>query len=218
MKRIILGVLLLFAMFTMQAQAVIVTFDYEGVGVPGGSGDATGATIVGQFGWETAIADTDPSDPRAEYLAAGFWRGAISGGPQDGLSFDTGSLDIRTTDNVYFGGTGDALIIYVFNLFPESAFSFVNLLDGGASDALGDTALPLDLDLADWNFETRLYIAGFDFGFTELPGTNQFSYDLTRVELHTSEIPLPASVYGFATAMLVLSGIGKLKRRRIRRK
>ena len=216
MKTTLLGIILAVGLQAAPAQAALVTFDYVASGLAaGGFGSSEGATFVGQFGWETATADSDPDDPRGEYLGAGFWRGSITGGPQDGLSFDTGLLDIRTMDNVYFGGFGDGLVIYVTTpLFPDSAFSFVNLLDDNTNDALSSPALPLDIELADWNFETRLYVRGFDFGLIEGVGSNQFVYELTAAELRVSEVPLPASVFGFATAILALGGIDRLRRRR----
>ncbi len=214
MRRFALGVILAIGLYAAPVQAVVVTFDYEGIGIPGGFGDTTGATITGQFGWDTGVADTGPDAQRGEYPMAGFWRGAISGGPQDGLTFDAAGLDIVTRDNTAFGGSGDSLQIYVFNLFPTSSATFVSLLDGSPSDGLDGPALPLDIDLADWSVETRLAITGFDFGLLELPGTNQYNYELTEVTLRTSEVPLPASIYAFAAALLLLRGLGGLRRRR----
>ena len=214
MRKICLSIMLLVGLQTTLSQAAVVTFDYTAIGIPGGLGDATGATVVGQFGWDTSVADTDSDVPRGLYPMAGFWRGTITGGPQDGLSFDSGMHDTRTADNVYFGGHGDGLTILVASsIFPGSSLSFINLLDSGSDDALDSAALPPDINLSDWNFETRLYIAGLDFGATG-NASNQHWYDLTGVVLHTSEVPLPASIYSFALALGILGGVGALRCRR----
>ena len=159
------------ALLALNANSAIVSFNYVAVGT---SGDVAGATVTGTFGYDTSVPDEFPGDPDiGSYPGSGFFTGTVSGGAQDGYSFNLPGLRFFVRND-----PGDD------RLTIEDIGTFVQLIDNDGTVFSSD-ALPLSLSLAE--FEQRdLAVA--------IPGGIQRFYTLTA-------IPLPGAVWLLASAL-----------------
>ena len=174
---------LILALSGSTAQATIIIFAYSAAGELGG-------TVTGVFGYNDSIADTAPASDQGFYPSAGFFSGTISGGLQDGVTFNRASVDVQTSnDREVFNGFEDH-----FGINDLSSGTFIEFVSNSSnppptapldSDALASSALVNALlDPANWSFVVLLVVEPEEF---------QLRYDLTSVRL-ISEVPGPGTL------------------------
>jgi hypothetical protein len=190
-------VLLLIFFHMPNSIAAVITYDYTGI-------HPDGSTISGLFNYDTDTADQYPTGDYGIYIT-GFFNGAISGGSNDGVTFE------------YFSGTnaGDIIIrtVYRQDTYTESFFQIWKWIDASIRSSLlslhdetvplarTDDLLPNDLNLADYGF-AKLWV--------DLPSGIRMAYDITSITKRAESVPEPSTILLLGAG---LAGVGLFRRR-----
>ena len=163
----------------------VITFSYTAT-EDGGSG-----IVTGTFGYDNSVPDSQPSSSQGTYVGAGFWTGTVTGGPQDGATFNLSGLRVDIFDNVGL----DQLLTGLSRTFFVLTDTSQNVFD--------NDSLPGTLDIADFDV-VPLKLDGPDIGL----GGGQIDYTFQSI----SSIPEPGSL-----GILGLMALGSLVLARGRR-
>jgi hypothetical protein len=180
-------------------QAMLLTFEYAATG--------NGGTVTGTFGYDKSAIDTIPGDSTAGfYPTAGFYNGTVSGGPQNGFSFDITVAEILIFNDYDAGGGPPQEYLDAF-VVSDGSFTFIEFSNFTTtpppvppldSDQLTSFLLPGALsNLGNWPTAS---VSVFD--------GEQFAYQLANVR----QVPEP-SILGLL--VLGLAGISYQRLRRI---
>ena len=183
------------------AQAAMITFEYSATEATG-----TGGVLTGLFGYDDSVGDTNASPEEGFYPGAGFITGTISGGPQDGLTFNR-NMNVQVLDDQNVGQFQE---VFQINDFASGNFIVFQHLSPTApvspldSDALASATLRDALgDLANWP-NLQLVAVVDDSGA-------QVFYTLSSVK-QTSNVPEPGTI------ALLAAGVVGLAYRRVRQR
>ncbi|MEJ2611375.1 MAG: hypothetical protein P8179_15155 [Candidatus Thiodiazotropha sp.] len=176
------------------SSAAIVSYDYSAIG-----GDDASATIIGTFGYDDTITDSDPSANHGLYTGAGFFSGSVSGGPQDSADFNFSAFDVHVYND-------DVVLDDTFEISSDSAtLSIVEMYDGTLS-AFSNDSLPSVLDFDSFEF------VGIRLG-QEFGGDTAIDYEITGfTPTPVSAVPVPGAVWLFGSAMLGFVGWSRNKK------
>lgn len=171
--------------FAQAAKAQTATFDFVAFN------PFANATVNGQFGWDLSVS------PQVSgfFEGAGFIRGSVSGGRQDGGVFSLTDLDV--------------------GIFSEPDSSGVNMIPGDTALVLISSTgslfpnedLPLDLNVADFDIVSEFALADFQLGLSTGITTVYNMQSIERVQVSEP-----------TTFGIILAGLGvfawRMRRRR----
>jgi hypothetical protein len=167
------------------SSAAIISFNYTGVSLDGD------ATVTGTFGYDDATIDGAPdNDDYGQYINAGFWTGAVTGGPQDGARFNFTNItyEVYNDDPIF----GDTLSASVPDSSGDTSGSLTYFdLDSEAATVFTDDSLPAAIPLDEFDY------FGFVLG-TNVGGNTLVDYEFSNI----SPVPLPAAAWLFGSALI----------------
>jgi hypothetical protein len=168
------------------SSAAMVSFNYTGVSLDGN------ASVSGTFGYDDETIDSYPEDSYfGEYTNSGFWSGAVTGGSQDGATFNFSNMTYAVySDDPDFGDALNATI-------PDSSnsSSFFDLDDYEAT-VFEDDSLPAALPFDAFDF--------FEFQLgTDVAGDSPVTYEFSSITASTiTPVPLPAAAWLFGSVLI----------------
>jgi hypothetical protein len=169
------------------SSAAIVSYNYTGISLDGG------ATINGSFGYDDAAVDTYGSvSDYGQYTDSGFWTGEVTGGSQDGTTFNFTSVVYEIfNDDDPLGDTLNGSVPGSDGTTGTST-TYFELSDEDGS-VFSDDSLPAILPFDEFEF-VRI-VLGADIG-----GTADVEYEFSSVDV--APIPIPAAAWLFGSALV----------------